>query len=150
MAVTLRITGGEELRALEQRLRAAGRRMPRELTLVALRATRPMKKAVKDDLSEFLPDAYAAELEGSVQILTQSRTGRVTLLAHARTPRGAARDLASLNRGRLRHPLFENREFWYDQAVRPRWWTNPLTKSAREAREEIVKTLRVIARRIEG
>jgi hypothetical protein len=33
-------------------------------------------------------------------------------------------DLQSLDRGRLRHPLFGNRRYWYMQAVRPGWFTS--------------------------
>lgn len=54
------------------------------------------------------------------------------------------RDLASLNRGRLRHPHFGRRNRWYDQAVRPGAWDRTQRRAAatvRPALEEVVARL---------
>lgn len=39
-------------------------------------------------------------------------------------------DLASLDKGRLRHPLYGNRGHWYVQAVKPGFWTDAMEGEA--------------------
>lgn len=52
------------------------------------------------------------------------------------TERGGRKvDLSALDQGRLRHPLFGNRRHWYQQAVKPGWFTRPM-----EANERVVQT----------
>lgn len=51
-------------------------------------------------------------------------------------------DLQSLDRGRLRHPLFGNRGHWYDQPVRRGWWTLSLYKASNtRVNKEIVNAV---------
>jgi len=86
-----------------------------------------------------------------LRIRTKRSTGKnpgLRLVGKAKTPEGKDRDLASLNRGRLRHPLYGNRKHWYDQQVSPGWWDEPLLESAPQAREEIVKALDDVAKRM--
>ncbi len=44
-------------------------------------------------------------------------------------------DLRSLDRGRLRHPLFGNREHWYNESVPRGWWTLSLYKASNKHAE---------------
>lgn len=61
-------------------------------------------------------------------------------------------DLWSLDRGRLRHPLFGNRRHWYQQSVKPGWWSQSLQRAADdEVKREILQALdRVAAKVTEG
>lgn len=49
---------------------------------------------------------------------------RIRLQATARD--GKRIDLRALNEGRLRHPLFGDRRYWYQQQVAPGWFDRPI------------------------
>lgn len=57
----------------------------------------------------------------------------------------AQMDLASLNRGRLRHPLYGNREHWYDQHVKPEFWDRAMRKGEDDVRKEVLAALDSVA-----
>lgn len=147
------VRGAEKFEKVAKALKQAGdKELRKELYAGINRAAKPMTKNVKDSTPKYLPRRYALELSKTVKISVRRRgAGRnpaVYLVAKAKTSTGKDRDLASLNRGRLRHPLFGNRKHWYDQRVRPDWWTDPLLESAPQARKEIVKAIDGVARKL--
>lgn len=142
--------GAKKFAALAKALREAGDgQLQKELYSGINRAVKPLTAAVKKSTPQFLPRRYAFELAKSLRVKARNRRDGVTLLGAASTKRGKERDLASLNRGRLRHPLYGNRGFWYDQKVKPNWWDDPLLQGADEVREEIEQVLDGVARKIE-
>ena len=44
---------------------------------------------------------------------------------------------AILNRGRLRHPLFGNRNFWFNQDVKPGFFTDTIAADADGIRKRV-------------
>lgn len=56
----------------------------------------------------------------------------------------------SIDKGIVRHPLFGNRNKWFEEAVKPGWWTRPTEASGTRVREEILKAMEVVKQRIEG
>lgn len=153
MVAELRIEGADKFGKLAKQLRVLGdKELKRELYRGINRAVKPLTEDVKKETPQFLPRRYAFELAKSLRVRARRRAGNnpaVYLVGKAKTPKGKDRDLASLNRGRLRHPLFGNRGFWYDQKVSPNWWDDPLFRGADQVREEIVNTLDELARKIE-
>lgn len=147
----IRITGSEEFTALARKLREAGRTdLRRELYKGINRAVKPLTADVKKAPPKYLPSGYAAEFGLKVKTSKRS-TGRgagVRLIGSAFTPRGRPRELARVNRGQLRHMLFGDPGFWYPQAVKPRFWDEPLEKDAPKVRKELLRVLRDIARKI--
>jgi hypothetical protein len=152
MVAELRIEGADKFGKLAKALRQSGSKELRtELYRGINRAVKPLTEEVKKETPQFLPRRYAFELSKSLRVKVRRRAGgnpAVYLVANAKTPRGKDRDLASLNRGRLRHPLYGNRGFWYDQKVSPNWWTDPLLEGAEEVRKEIVKSIDDLASRL--
>jgi hypothetical protein len=149
----LQIKGAEKFGEVAKALKQAGdKELRKELYSSINRAAKPMTKAVKESMPAYLPRGYALELSKTVKISVRRRASgknpAVYLVAKAKTPGGKDRDLASLNRGRLRHPLFGNRRHWFDQKVRPDWWTDPLLQSAPQARKEIVKAIDDVAAKL--
>ena len=60
-------------------------------------------------------------------------------------------DLRALDQGRLRHPLFGNRQFWYQQRVTKGWWTKHLEKAATKAvRTDVVQAVERVLDGIDG
>lgn len=153
MPVGLEVEGADKLAVVARALRDVGdKELRRELYRGLNRAVKPLTADVKAATPDYLPKRYARELSKSLRVKTRRRAGgrnpAIFLVGSAKTPRGKDRDLSSLNRGRLRHPLFGNRRFWYDQPVRKDWWTDPLIQGAPEVREEIVRVLDDVARQL--
>ena len=145
MVAELRIEGADKFGKLAKELKVLGdKELRKELYRGINRAVKPLTEEVKGSTTKFLPRRYALELAKTLKIRSRRRTGKdpaIYLLAKATTPRGTERDLASLNRGRLRHPLYGDRKHWYDQEVSPNWWTDPLVGGVEQVREEIVKVI---------
>ena len=59
-------------------------------------------------------------------------------------------DLRSLDEGRLRHPLFGDREHWYQQNLKPGWFTGSLNDAANSAvvRRELLRALHEVAKKL--
>jgi hypothetical protein len=89
------------------------------------KATRPAQREITGHLERYLPDRYAAELRREMKVSAGAAVGRgrvgVRVQAAARKS-----GLGALNSGRLRHPLFGNRERWYTQRVRRGFFSDPL------------------------
>lgn len=154
MGADLRIEGSDKLGALSEALRRYGTvGLEKELYDGITRAVEPLVAAVKKSLKGHLPDRYAEAVATSLVEravrLTGSNPG-VRLTASAKNVRGKQRDLVSLNKGRLRHPLYGNREWWYDQDVKKGFWDEPLADASDEVRKELVKVLDNIAEELAG
>lgn len=154
MSADLRIEGSEKLGALSDALRRYGTvELEKELFQGITRAVEPLVKAVKESLKDYLPDRYAEAVATSLVEravrLAGSNPG-VRLTASAQTGRGKQRDLISLNKGKLRHPLYGDRDWWYDQEVKKGFWDEPLLDESDAVREELVKVLDGIARELAG
>ena len=152
MPVEIRVEGADKFGRLAKALRQTGdKELRKELYAGINRAVKPLTAALKDSTPRFLPGRYAAELSRSLKVRTRRRGGRdpgVRLTGSAKTPRGKDRDLASLNRGRLRHPLYGDRKYWFNQKVSPGWWDEPLSDGADEVRQELVNVLDDIGRKL--
>lgn len=154
MSADLRIEGSEKLGALSDALRRYGTvELEKELFQGITRAVDPLVKAVKASLKGYLPNRYAEAVATSLVEravrLAGSNPG-IRLTASAKTPKGKQRDLVGLNKGRLRHPLYGDRQWWYDQDVKKGFWDEPLLDESDAVREELVKVLDNIARELAG
>jgi len=153
--VDVKVEGAEKFGKLAKALRDAGRTdLQRELYSGINRAVKPLTVGLKGSTARFLPARYAAVLSKSLRVKTRQRPRGasgpgVYLVGSAKTKGGKDRDLSSLNRGRLRHPLFGDRRHWFDQQVSPNWWDDPLLEGADEIRKEIVKSLDDVARKLD-
>lgn len=153
MADDLTVVGAEELAKIGTALRRAPKEIKREFYIGVSRAVKPLTMSVKQALPQFVPDAYAAELAKSLKTKTRSRSGStpsVTLISTAKTKRGKVRNLAALNKGRLRKPLFGDRRFWFDQSsgVRPDFFAKPAQDNVDEVREELLRVFEDVAKQI--
>jgi hypothetical protein len=55
------------------------------------------------------------------------------------------RKLARSDAGILTHPLFGDRDHWYDQHVTPGWFTRPCEDAAPRVRQEVIDALDNVA-----
>ena len=78
-----------------------------------------------------------------------SNRGGVTLRLMA-TERGGKRiDLARLDKGELRHPVFGNRRVWVGQRVKPGWFTTPIEQNIGEFRKAIDDAVDAVIKEID-
>ncbi|MFI6681873.1 hypothetical protein [Kribbella sp. NPDC050470] len=145
MVADIRVEGADKFGILGKALRKYGdKELRKELYAGINRAVKPLTESVKDSTTQYFPRRYALELAKYLRVRTRRRAGKdpaIYLVGRAKTKQGKDRDLASLNRGRLRHPLYGNRRYWYDQDVDPNWWDDPLIQGSDQVREEIVNVL---------
>jgi hypothetical protein len=143
-----RIEGADQLRALARDLRAAGRRdLRRELNRGLRRAASPLIEEIKGKTGDYLPGGVA-DLARTARYTTRAlASGRVSIKVARKQPVGGKQmDLAAIDRGRLRHPIYGNRRVWALQAVRAGWFTQSIDgRGLDEVREEMVKVLDSVA-----
>lgn len=111
------VTGQAELRRVEARLLAVPKNLARE-DAEALRKVAPdVARMIRAEIPSHVPRrmGYAEVLAGAMEFDARVKVGAgMTMTVWANGKRGH-RDLASINRGVLRHPLFGNRNHWYAQ-----------------------------------
>lgn len=144
----IEVRGRQQLQALDRALRGVDKQLKRDTYRALNRTVKPLTAAVKESTGDYVPEAYAAELSSSLRIRTQRRSSALSLKATAKSRTGKPRELGRLEAGRMRHPLWGNRRHWFDQSVKPGFWTKPLEKGAPVVRKELVKVLDDIALKI--
>lgn len=70
-----------------------------------------------------------------------SKSGTPRVRFSATEKRGRRMDLYALDGGRLRHPLFGKRRWWYSQAVTPGWFTKPIEGKASDFERELKRAV---------
>lgn len=145
----LRVTGADDLAALGKALKAAGdRELRRELMKGLQRAGKPAKEAAKAAARSELPSSgglgeYVARSKFSVRTRASGNSPGVEVVA-----KNAELDLPAMNRGRLRHPVYGNRNRWVTQQIKPRWFTDAMEAQAPQVRRELVAAIRAVAAKL--
>lgn len=152
MGADLRIEGADKLGALSDALRRYGTTgLERDLFDGISRTVKPLADAVKKSLKGYMPDRYAEEVAATLverAVRLAGSTPGVRLSASAKNSRGKQRDLAKLNQGILRHPLYGDRDWWYSQDIKKGFWDEPLQEETAVVRAELVDVLDGIAKKL--
>ena len=172
MAGRAGIEGARDLERLYLRVRAVGDNELRKELLRGIRvAVKPLPVAIKAAAKSDLPSSgglgasiarssitsrtrtsSSSHGEAGVRLIGQKE--REASKSARRGKKGKAKpparylDIASLDRGRLRHPLFGNRERWFSQQVKPGFWTNTINERADEIQRDLVQVLDDVAGKI--
>lgn len=166
------VAGGEQLAALYRRVREAGDNDLRRELLRGIRvAVKPLPVAVKAAARSTLPSRGGlAGMVAGASITSRTRTTAsrqqdvgVRLIGQRERDRskaarkgkkGAERppsrfvDIAAVDRGVIRHPVFGNREAWVSQQVRPGFWSGTINERADEVERDIVQAMDRVAAKI--
>ena len=137
------------------RERGAVAEQRREYRQALRTAAKPMAAGVLEDLGAYMPSrgGYLRVLGGALKTRVLPRQSGVTIRDSAKG-KTQDRDLRSLERGRLRHPVFGRRQgrrgqsIMSDTRIPPKFFTEPITARADMAVAEMVKAMRGIAERI--
>jgi len=142
--VSIRVEGGNALGELAAALRSAGQgELIRELGSDLHREAEPIPAAVRQAAHNLLPEAgglagLVADSRMGVSVQTSTREAKVTVAAVS------GMDLPRIDKGRVRHPVFGNREHWETQSVPPGFFTRTVMARAagfRSAAERAVQRL---------
>ena len=134
MGSDFEIRGAQDLARLSKNLKDAGRNDLRKELLKGVRESGASAVlAIRDSALENLPKrgglaAKVAAEKASVRSTWAASGARVQL----RRKRGRG-----LNEGRLRHPVYGNRDVWVQQPVNPNWFDDPIRDAAPDIRRKI-------------
>lgn len=148
MAGPVQITGGQQFANLSKVLRAAGGDLRKEYLRDIRKATAPAKEGIPNSARATLPrrgglnETVANDLKVTTRTSLSGPTAKVSIIA-TDPPH---HDIKNMNLGRIRKPLFGDRDHWYSQSVPPLFFTNYCLSLAPEARRQIAAgTDRVLA-----
>jgi len=121
----IRVDGSRKIAAVASALRHLGtdRTIVNEMASEIRKASKPMAKAITDSALEHLPkrgglNQWVAEAKVRTSIRRGTRTAGIRFVVSHTSLRGKT-DMAAINRGKLRHPVYGNRRKWVLQAVEP-------------------------------
>lgn len=131
---------GTDIGLIAEQLKDFGRDdLRREFVKGVKDAVRPTQRQIKAGVGAYMPTGYTDDLKRDMTVTTSVRTtgnAKVTV-----TGRSGQSRLNALNKGRLRHPLFGNRDKWYSQRVRPGFFTDPLFRSVPDATRRVERAM---------
>lgn len=136
MPVEVTLSGAHEMRHVARLLREASRDMDRQLVQGIRRAAAPIGRQIKAGIPRYMPSGYAPTLAASTSTTVSVRRARLPGVRVRVRAKGKVdqRDVRSLNRGVLAHPVFGNRGTWVRQRVRAGFVDEPF----RELRDKAV------------
>lgn len=121
-------TSSKKIGVVYARLEKLGRGdLRKQLRKELAASSKPARMKVRDMEKDYLPSGMDKKYTKiPTQTLNVSKTGVSMVWKQRRTNS----DLKALDRGRLRHPLFGNRKFWYEQSIPAGMWSKSIDKVA--------------------
>lgn len=138
------VAGAEELEKVGRRLVEIGDNQLRKQLLKGIRtAAKPLVEDIRESARDQLPHRGGlAELIAKSKMGIRTRlSGNVSVRLVATSPH----DLDQLNRGKLRHPVFGDRENWATQDVPKGWFDKPVEKREPAIRDAVLDAMHEIA-----
>lgn len=145
------IVGADQLAAVTKRLKAAGEQgkgLRKELLKRIRLAAKPLVQDVRNSAMDTLPakGGLNRRIRTGIGVRTRAAGKSVGVRIVAKNRYA----IKQMDKGRLRHPVFGNREVWVQQSVPPGWFTKPVEAGADDARKGAVEAINYIARKVEG
>lgn len=142
------VRGSDELTTLARRLKDAGSGDLRKELLAGIREA---GKKVIPEIREAAQDTLPRSGGLAERVASQAYATRTSLaLSGAKVSivgRGM-KELGDIDRGRLRHPVYGNRDTWSQQAVKPGFFSVTIAKRAPLIRKDIENALDDIAHKL--
>ncbi|MGV2914497.1 hypothetical protein [Streptomyces alfalfae] len=170
MVQDVRLLGTGQLLELQRRLRAAGHE---SLRASMQRRIRRAAEPLRDDLQQTIrtlpirsegrrsggrggPSPTTRPLRATIAeaIRISVRTtggaaGARVWVDKSRLPPDLKNMAATINEGRIRHPVFGNRRRWATQWAQPPWWDTTLRKHRPRMEREVARVLDDVRRKLE-
>lgn len=140
----IRLDDHGQIARVQRELRKFGSPATRKLYYGGLnRATKPMRARAKGEAIRILPKRGGLNARVAKTRLTTRSGGGGVYVTSAR--RSQAR---SIDQGRVRHPVFGNRDVWSTTNVRTGWFTRPMLAGKPIARRELIEVFNAVAKDI--
>ena len=150
MANAFEVKGQRDLQRLARRLTAEadGKALRKDLMRNIRAAAKPVVVEMKDNLGTQLPQRgglakFMRRSSIGVRTRLQGPNAGVRIVAQKK-----GHDLASIDRGRVRHPVFGNRKRWANQIVRAGLVSDPVKNSKRDVQRGVLAAMDATAERI--
>lgn len=152
------VVNADDIEALMRRLRkhASAKELRKELYSGLNRVSKPVREEMKQATGEppVLPTEHGLQsLAEKKQSVTASVTGGRNAGLRIRAKGRKGFDLGSVYRtGRLRHPVFGNRNVWVTQSqgVQPKWMDPTFEEQRGPVSKEMIDVLEGVARKVVG
>lgn len=144
------VHGARDLEQLSRALKESGDRELRKVLLASIRKTnKPTIDHVRESARENLPSTGGlADLVAASKIGTRTRLTTKAVGIEIRGTGKSVRNLRRLNEGKLRRPLFGNKSYWFEQDVRPNWFTDPIEKDLPRIHQGLTHVMGDVAQKI--
>jgi hypothetical protein len=144
--VDVRVKGAGDLAILAGRLHASDRKLKNGLTRSLRRIGKRLVPKVVEAAEDKFPAAggmndFIHHAKIGVRIQTSGRGAG--LFIRAERP---GHDIYSLNQGSLRHPLFRNRDHWYEQQIPPGFFTETIENNKAEIVTDLMLEMRAFTK----
>ena len=143
------IRGGRNLSRIARDLKQAGNGDLRKELLAGIR--KPVKAAIPD-----VRTAAATDLPKrgglAARVAKQKYAARTSLSrseARVRLVGSGMKELDTIDQGRVRHPVWGDRQVWKSQRVTPGFFSGTLSRKGPAIRQEIDRVMHAVARKIE-
>lgn len=151
MSVEVKVVAGPEFERTRAELLRQARLFQRRVSSATRRAVdRTYRPAVVSMMPSLMPDRYAGLLARDLHVSTSVRFSGsapgVSVSVSAPTGGPQGRDVLSLERGRLSHPLFGDKRHWYRQSVTRGFASKPVKAIRPRIVDEIDQELAKVAR----
>lgn len=143
----VRVSGAEQLVALARAAKAVDGQIRRDMLRELRTAGKRMIPDVQDAARDMLPSSgglneFVASSKYAVRTRTTGSSAGVRV-----TGTKAGHDIAAINDGTVRHPVFDTGA-WVAQSVTPGFWDEGTGRSAPQVRMDLLGVLEEINRRI--
>jgi len=147
--VSIRVEGGNALGELAAALRSASQgSLVQELGKGLQQEAEPLPAAIRQAADNMLPKAggLAADVANARTGVTVTSRSAHEVVVQVSSVSGM--DLPRIDKGRVRHPVFGNREHWETQHVPPGYFTRTVLARAAGFRSAAERAVQKIADRI--
>lgn len=147
----IEVRGADQLADVARRLKEAGDGELRKELLRGIRnEAKPLVKAVKDSVDEYLPNSGGAadavrRSSFGVRSRLSGKNAGVRIVGTGRQVRALRR----IDAGILRHPVFGNQQAWVAQRIRPGFFSEPMEAGKGPVQQGLVRVISDIAARVE-
>ncbi|WP_020525832.1 hypothetical protein [Catelliglobosispora koreensis] len=162
MSLAVGIRGERGLFDMAKALREAGEKdLAAELSRGIRKAATSVEREVRRSTDTYMPKGFEKTFASSLRSKVQVRLSRDRRISIEFIGLGKARerDLASMERGRLRHPVYGRYRRlsdgtrmtnpWVTQQIRPGWASEPARRAAPKAAKDIGDAMGKVAAKIE-
>ncbi|MGC5330996.1 hypothetical protein [Micromonospora sp. DT62] len=155
MGFSVQVSGGAELYRLRGQLKQLGDTgLGKHMDRAFKAAVKPLGPAIREEAGQALPSGYAPVLSKSLRFRLASKTKRQSTEVSYRVfgdGKRERRDVPSLNRGKLRHPVYgKRRKAWVEQKVRPGFVDRPADRLMPDISREMRSVIKYVSNELKG